>query len=210
MTPDQTTLTKIVPLLAALGFRKRAGQILTIDIADDVLGWLGLNRATQGHTKGHFSINPVVGVRHGAVERVVAECRGEKFHEYIPATISTSLGYLLPEAQYRSWDFGGETTDVVAADLANNVATYGLLFMRETASLSALCQAFEERRGLHEHQLTYRRPVAWLLAGSRARARQIVDESLAKLGHRTDPAADEYRRFADKFVAFTAGVVNPT
>ena len=78
----------VTPLLAELNFRKRAGQIFTAEITDDVLGWLGLNRATRHCPAGEVEINPVVGVRHQGVERIVAECRGEKFHAYQPPTRS--------------------------------------------------------------------------------------------------------------------------
>jgi len=50
--------------LAELGFRKRAGGVFTSDLGDDVLGWLGLNTASE-HVKG-VEVAPVVGVRHGA------------------------------------------------------------------------------------------------------------------------------------------------
>lgn len=81
------------PLLAELGFKKRAGDVFTVDLDEDVLGWLGLNRATEHRPAGEVEINPVVGVRHQVVERIVAECRGEKFHAYQPPTVSTPLGY---------------------------------------------------------------------------------------------------------------------
>src|SRR5690242_10447195 len=92
-------------MLGAYGFRKRAGQVLTAELAPDVLGWIGLNRATKHRAPGEVEINPVVGVRHQAVERLVAELLGIKFHAYVPPTVCTPLGYLLPEARFRSWLF---------------------------------------------------------------------------------------------------------
>jgi hypothetical protein len=64
-------------LLTQLGFRKRAGEIFTIDIAEDVLGWLGFNTATEHYRAGEFEVNPVVGIRHQRVERLVNDLRGE-------------------------------------------------------------------------------------------------------------------------------------
>ncbi len=52
-----------------------------------MLGWLGLNRASTHDAGTAVELFPVVGVRHQGVERVVAELRGEKFHQYIPATV---------------------------------------------------------------------------------------------------------------------------
>lgn len=58
--------------LGSLGLRKRAGAVFTMDIEDDVVGWLGLNTATEHHV-GAVEVHPVVGVRHQLVERLVAQ-----------------------------------------------------------------------------------------------------------------------------------------
>lgn len=46
-----------------------------------------------------------------------------------------------------------------------------------------------------KHQVMYRRPVAWLLAGNPQQARNILNETLAELADRSDVAAEEFRRF---------------
>lgn len=78
-------LEAALPLLANIGFRKLAGDVFTLALTPDVIGWLGLNRATQHRGLGEVEINPVVGVRFQEVERLVAECRGEKV-PCLPAT----------------------------------------------------------------------------------------------------------------------------
>lgn len=186
----------MAPLLAGLGFKKRAGEVFTAGVGDDALGWLGLNRATQHRSAGEVEINPVVGVRHQGVERMVAECRGEKFHPYQPPTVSTPLGYLMPDGRYRAWVFSNDPpVDVVAREITRSIEEHGLPFMRSTAALPELCRRLEEGMGF-EHQLVYRRPVALLIAGHPQRAREDLDDALAKLGDRDDLAADELRRFA--------------
>jgi hypothetical protein len=183
-------------LLTQLGFRKRAGKIFTIDIVDGVLGWLGLNTATEHRRVGKFEVNPVVGVRYEKIERLVTELRGEKFHAYAPPTLSTPLGYLLPECRFRTWVFGPGHTSEAAVEIIGAISNYGLPFMRLMSQLSELCRELDKDRG-HAHQFDYRRPVAWMLAGRPARARQAIDESLSRLGDRSDPAAQELRRFCD-------------
>lgn len=182
--------------LTELGFRKRAGDVFTIDLAPDILGWLGLNRAAQHRVAGEVEINPVVGVRFQEVERIVAECRGEKLHAYQPPTISTPLGYLLPEARYRAWVCTPHDAASAAADMAAVITEHALPFMRSVNDLPALCRRLEGRGGL-EHQLIYRRPVAFFLAGEVSRARTLLEDTVAGLGTRTDAAAVELRRFAD-------------
>lgn len=183
--------------LEAVGFKKRAGQVFTMEVGDGVLGWLGLNRANRHRPPGEVEINPVVGVRHQAVEQVVAELRGEKFHPYQPPTVSTPLGYLMPGERYRAWVLttGAEHE---AADLVDAVEKYAVPFMTATSDLATLCQRLDERMGF-DHQLVYRRPAARLLAGDSPRARELLEAAAADLGDRDDAAAAEFRRFADAF-----------
>ena len=196
-----TTMTKTnnvehaLPLLAKIGFRKRAGDVFTLDLAPGVLGWLGLNQATQRRGPGEVEINPVVGVRFQDVERLVAECRGEKYHAYQPPTISSPLGYLMPEKRYMAWVFAPGRSEAVAGDMANAIATHGVAFMRSVVDLVELRRRLEDRFGF-EHQLAYRRPAAALVAGDARQARALLDEALESIGARTDLAAADFRRFA--------------
>ncbi len=182
-------------MLAKLGFRKRANAVFTMEIANDLLGWLGLNRATKHRQPREVEINPVVGVRHQGIERLVAELRKETFHAYQPPTISTPLGYLLPESRYRAWIFAPDRSASTARDMVSAIERYGVSFMRSIVDFRDLRNALDKGIGI-EHQLVYRRPVAQFLAGDLGRARQTLDDSLASLGERSDLAAAEFRRFA--------------
>lgn len=182
-------------VLAELGFKKRAGDVFTLDVDEEVLGWLGLNRATRHRPAGEVEINPVVGVRHQGVERIVAECRGARFHAYQPPTVVVPLGYLLPEARYTAWFFGaGVSADDVARDMSAAIERHGLPFIHSTTALPELCRRLEEGLGF-EHELAYRRPVALLLAGENRRAREELEATLTELDDRADLTAEELRRF---------------
>ena len=195
----ETALESVTPLLAQMGFKKRSGWLFTTELEPDVLGWLGLNRATEHRAKGEVEVNPVVGVRFQRVERLVAELRGEKFHGYIPPTINRPIGYLLPEAKYRGWIFGPGRANDTAKDMVSIVEKYGLPFMRSIRGLSELLQMLEARYGF-DHLIMYRRPVTCFLAGDTAQARTLVEESLAAIGVREDLAAAEFRKFAAAFL----------
>ncbi len=186
----------VTPLLADLGFKKRGGEIFTIDLTPGVFGWLGLNRATEHRAPGEVEINPVVGVRFQEVERIVAECRGEKFHAYVPATICRPLGYLMPENRYTAWIFAAERAREVAAQMAAAVASFGVPFMRSVVGFRELDQRLVDGFGF-DHQIVYRRPVAALLAGDVSHARNLLDEATTAMATRTDTAAIEFRKFAE-------------
>jgi len=185
----------IVAALAKIGLKKRAGYVFTLDLAPNVLGWLGLNRATRHHGPGEVEINPIIGVRFQDIERLVAECRGEKFHAYQPPTIGSPLGYLTPQNKYMAWMFVPGRSEEVATDMANAIAMHGVPFMRSALDLADVRPRLQERFGVAD-QLDYRRPAASLLAGDVEQARALLDNSLATLGARTDLAAEDFRRFA--------------
>lgn len=191
-------LDAALALLAKMGFKNRAGDVFTLDLAPGVLGWLGLNRGTQHHGPGEVEINPVLGVRFQEVERLVAQCRGEKFHAYLPSTISSPLGYLMPEKKYMAWLFTPGRCEEVAIDMANAIANHGVP-LRSVVDLAELRRRLQDRFGF-EHQLAYRPPVAAVaafLAQDVGQARAQPDDALAAIGARTDLAAADFSRFAE-------------
>ena len=187
------------PKLEELRFRKRAGEIFTGQLAEEVLGWIGLNTATKRREIGEIEVNPVVGVRFQEVERIVAQLLGETFHGYVPPTISSPLGYIMPAGMYRAWVFGpGRANEAVAEEMACAVRDHALPFMISGTRLEELCRRLDAGLGL-EHQVMYRRPVAWLLAGDVGKSKTILNRYLEELGDRKDAAAGQFRRFATSF-----------
>ena len=185
------------PLLR-LGFRKRSGPIFTTELAPDVLGWLGLNTATGHEPAGSVEVNPVVGVRHQVVERTIARLVGEAFHPYLPPTIRTSIGYVMPESTYTAWYIadGGPPSEV--DDLVRAVERHGLAYMQEHTTLSAVGEAAERGDATApEYQL----PVLRLLLGRATAARNGLAADVEGLGDRRDPGAERLRAFARAFAA---------
>jgi hypothetical protein len=197
MVSTRDVLTVSKPPLGAVGFRKRAGRVFTVDLVSEieVVGWLGLNCASK-HLGDAVEVNPVVGVRNQPVERLVAELRGMKFHAYQPPTVSVSLGYLMPEGRYRGWVFELEEMEQVASAMAGAIAEYGRSYMQETTSLDSLLLQISKRRG---HFLEYRRPVVLSLLGRHSEALSDVERTVADLGDRQDDAAQNLRSFGAAF-----------
>jgi hypothetical protein len=182
--------------LEALGFRKRAGQIYTAEITNDVLGWLGLNKATKHQRPGQFEVNPVVGVRHQPLERLVAELTGQQLHEYKPPTVSTPIGYLLPQRKYTSWTINEQPDRAAIQDFGDAVRDYALPWMRSLTELPQLRRATEDRMG---YQLEYRLPVVLALMGKPAEARQTLTATVKLIDGREDAAASDFRQFVARF-----------
>ena len=180
--------------LAPLGFRRRAQGVVTLDVAEDVLGWLGLNRAIRS---GILKVNPVVGVRHQRVERLVAELTGVRFHPWLPPTLSSHLGYLMPQRAYVPWTVRAvEEVPAVAAAMAAAVQQHGLPFVQANASLATLAASLAGGMGMPE-QVGYRLPVVWHLLGDDARAEAALAQQVGWQGEGDHPAAREFRAFAE-------------
>ncbi len=188
--------------LEGLGFHKSAGHVYTMELADGVLGWLGLNKATQHRRPGEVEVNLVVGVRHQRVQRLIAELTGEPFHEFLPPTVSTPIGYVMPAGRYTAWLVGAAGGADVTENLVAAVHQFGLPFMRDLVDLGNVRDAIDKRLG---NDREYTLPVVLRLLGDEFAARAALDGAVDALGPRQDAAAARMRRFAEAFRAVRAG-----
>jgi len=199
--------------LRGLGFtRRRYGYI--IEVTPEVLGWVGLNRdVRRGDNK--LLINPVLGIRHQAVEREVARRRGEKFHPHFPPTISAPLSQLArgPFSEftkrgthYLFEEVREKKLERQVKKMVDTIATYAFRFFKAHSSLQALAAALRLGDYGFPHQLVYRVPVALTLLGQDSDALDAVRASVAELGDREDLAAQKFRAFADTFISHSSTV----
>ncbi len=184
--------------LARAGFQKRKADIYTSTVNEEVIGWLGLNKAL--YRGGVLQINPVVGVRHQKLESRVAELLGQKPHQYIPASISTNVGYLMPEQKYVAWSFQEDANcDAPVAEMVAAIGRFGRPFMEQNATLATLHNALlNSKRGTPPDQLDYRIAAAADLLRKHTEAKAFVDAKLREIGSRNDEAAEWFRKFATK------------
>ncbi|HSO93956.1 MAG TPA: hypothetical protein VLS53_05740 [Candidatus Dormibacteraeota bacterium] len=187
----------ITDALAEAGFRKRRTGILTLPVSADVLGWLGLNKGYDSATSV-LRINPVVGIRYQKLERALASLLDQPFHDYIPASLSSPLGYLMPEKRFTTWPFtANDDPAPTAAMLAQAISNYGVPFIRRNATLEALYATVTSNPGIGiPTQVASRVPVLCLLLGKPGEAEQRVAAELSRMGNRDDQASRFYRRFA--------------
>lgn len=185
-------------LLCETGFSKRRNEIFTFELNEETIGWVGLNRAIHRGDR-LLEVNPVVGVRHQPLERRIATLRKEKFHAYIPPTVSVHLGYLMPDRTYVPWLFSMEKDKVsLATKMVESLNEYGRPFMEANQSLEAICRTMETSGFGVPHQLTYRLPVAYFLLGNSRRAEEYLKPEERKLLGRTDLAAQQYLMFSKR------------
>ena len=184
----------LVPNLEAEGFKKRAGEIFTIELAEGFIGWLGLNRAK--HPQGGVELNPVVGVRCQELEGLLSTILKVRPHKYVPPTVSISLGYLMPEQRYRSWIFEENTIISLGADMTKAIVRYGVPFMNSASSLGEVGASLDSPRFSSAEHAMYRRPLIKWLLGDREGALQVCASCCRQFDQRDDPAAEHFRQFA--------------
>jgi hypothetical protein len=185
--------------LAVLGFEKQKPGLLTIRITEDVLGWLGLNKAVRGQAGG-LEINPVVGVRSQPVEKLVADLSGTPFDKFVPATLAGNIGYMMPANKYRPYNFSTSTPlETVVKELVDDLRRYGLPFIRNHTEMVALVKGLHTSRFAIRFMADYRIPAGLFLLGQLDEAEAYLKAKLADLGDRRDPAALRYKVFAATF-----------
>ena len=176
--------------------RRRRPGIFTWELADDFVGWAGMNRATQGRG-GAIDVGPVVGVRHGRCEAIVARLQDRRDNRVTPPTLSVQLGYVMPDREYRAWRFDDPATAPrVAEELVAAVREHGVNWAAEYADLERIYREGLGQYSFEEHRM-YREPVlAWLL-GRPQEADERLQAWLKALGERDDLAARDYRAVAE-------------
>jgi len=200
MAPSNSLIAESLQLVALrlqrLGFAGSSG-VYTIPVDDQIDGWVGLNEARD---RGDcFELNPFVGVVHHALERKVAELTGRTSSEPSPS-VTSHLAYLLPGSAGRSkpWRFcKSEDLAGEADSLTRAVADYALPFMRELSAPDRLAQAIRDLS--FEEARAERLPVIYWLAGDKERAREVLQDEVARV--ETDPseAGAQFRGFAKRF-----------
>ena len=148
-----------------------------------------------------MGINPVVGVRHERIERMVEEFLGESESRFGP-TLSTAVGYLMPEGRYLEWLFESAPFDYQSQcrRMVKAVEVYGIPFMKANSALEGILRDLEQLRFSSRDTAIYRLPIAHLLAGKTGLAVSYVNKQMKELGDRNDLAARQYKLFASRLL----------
>jgi hypothetical protein len=182
--------------LVRLGARKK-WNVYVLPLRENVSGWIGLGRLTNcgPHRVG---ISPTVGVRHEQIESIIK--RLSEWKRPAP-TISTNVGYLMPERGYIEWIFESSPFDYMAEaeKVAKTIGLHGLPFMKANSSLDTIVDDLESLLFTYKESAAYRLPAAYLVAGKRDRAIAYVQRHQESLVGNPD-AADRYGRFAKALV----------
>lgn len=182
--------------LARIGFRpKRRGIYLQSGPDKAVSGWLGLNTATF-RMPASLEVNPVVGVRHAALEQEMIRLDGRRAP--FPA-VTISLGYLMPDKKFRSWEFTADNQSSAAEELAAAIEVWGQPFIRRFSAWNTFAAEIGASGLLLEHDAPKVLAIVHALNGETPAANDLVQQELGRIAGMNDAYALSYRAFADKF-----------
>jgi hypothetical protein len=137
-------LSREIPKMARgpiekIGFFNVKGGIFRLNLTNDTSGWLGLPGATKKSGGRLFEINPVIGVRHQPLEKLTSELEGLPYDEYIPPSIMTPIGYIMPEKIFIGWRFIQETHhEKRIQEMVDAIIDYGLPYIMANDSLEKM------------------------------------------------------------------------
>lgn len=175
--------------LRAKGMRKHKQGIFTREINEDVNGVVGFNCAT----KGGLSINPIIGVRHEPLERLLAELKGCDFIPYNADTIAFPIGYLSKPKDYKRWYFEqGRDNAVTVANMLDEITTVGFGYMEANQTIEAMCERIAKDGHFMMNSDVYQLPVGYLMLGRFDEAERVVREYLAKIAAHKRPTIEEH------------------
>jgi len=173
---------------------RRGNNIFMRDAAPGVRAWVGLNTVSAG-LPTVFSINPVVGVRHEELEGLREELCGNGKPDINP-TLARPLGYLLPEGQYREWEFvpGGDHA-AVAEKFCGLIEEYGSVFISRLTDWAELSRELEYGTLVVDHVRPTVAPLAKVMNGDGVGALAVIDAELGRIAGQEDFYTRAYRPF---------------
>jgi len=178
--------------LAEMGFRRQRKEVYFLDISKEACGQLWLNEVSYAGVC--ITVFPIIGIRHEKIESEVVRFSGLSRKCFSSATIQKGLGYLMPEENYKNWEFSHETDiSQVADDMCLAISTYGIPFISANVSLEQVCKKLEENYCLLP-TMVFRLPVAYLLLGQLTKAERCLKKFVKEESEFGDPKS--YNKFA--------------
>ncbi len=185
--------------MRSIGWQPRAAGWFTMRIADGFLGVIAIGAASKHCERGTALITLHVGIRDEASEEVVSRLCDGKDGGYHQRSVTTSIGYLMPECRWREWLITPDNADAVASELAGAAVEYGEPYLRRLASDRAkLLDGVWDDRHVGQPAGVCRVVVYRARYLDSKSALAYLDEEVAALGSRTDLAADVVRKMAPR------------
>jgi hypothetical protein len=128
------------------------------------------------------------------------ESAGETTARHYVSSLARATGIKLNPWKV-SYDASNEEIEEVAQSLAAAVRDYAIPFIESHSDLRSLMIAMMKEYLLEFPQQRVRMTIGFHLLRDEERARELLDDTIAGLGDRSDPAAEKLRAFASAYHA---------
>ena len=187
--------------MQAIGWTPRAAGWFTAPLAPGFVGVVAVIIASEHATPGTAEATLSVRLRREDVQPVVRDLLEDLVKDggYRSSTTTTSIGYLMPGRSWRTWLATPETAAFLAAELAAAIRDYARPYLdRLAADPALLVEAVKSSAIMGSASGPCTVAVTLARLGRPDEGWTFVQQHVTSLGSRTDPAARETQRMADR------------
>lgn len=173
--------------LSDLGFKKKGYDFIK-PINNNLIRTIGFGKTSYA-VKGHTLINPFVGVGYRDVNELYANLCNVKYCEC--PTMWQGLGYLMPEDEYKEWDFINDgNNDEVLSDMLSNLFHYGEFYWTRLSNFGELFNAvYVREKGLLNDRRERLLPILYYMKGEKENGIKFIQETIERRSKR--PTGEE-------------------
>ena len=180
--------------LSNFGFKQK-GYDFVKPISDNIIHTIGFGKSVYA-VKGHTLINPFIGVGYRDINKLYADLCDVKFCEC--PTLWQGLGYLMPENDYKEWDFINDgNNDEVLSDMFTNLFHYGEQYWIRLSDFDELFNAvYIREKGLLNDRRERLLPILYYMKGEKEKGIKFIQETIERRSIR--PTDEELLAGRDK------------
>jgi hypothetical protein len=147
-------------------------------ISEDSIGTIGFG--IHSHL-GTLFINPVIGVINNYVEELYSKLTGIDTVSIFFPTISTPIGYLMPENIFLEWEYS-EQKDItyLNSTLISAIEKFGFPFMEKYKAQDELLTCFKQNKFINNQSKDYRLPILYYIMGEKGKGLDVIKSSLER------------------------------
>ena len=196
----RAVLTRCRHSLEELGFEYLGRSWYEIMLTSETRGLVALPSTTYRDDPCVY-VNPSIGVRHEALDKLISGLSGRSDSKYAAATISLALGYATAGKTFKSFVFcPGVDIEPIIKHLKVDISQDGMTWLREHADLETMGRDLRDLKNVTRDRARFNLPAALFLLGDLKGARSEIQRGLAELSNTENLYAEQYRTFAAAFL----------
>ena len=187
-----------------MGFKKKKFNYFK-QINDNVFYTLSFSFLTK-YSDGNIGVDVIVGVLNKTIEDLKFKLTGLNNFDLMLPTISTQIGYLMPDKNYKKWNFveKKDNSDILN-DLLNSIQIYGNEYFEKYMDINQIFNLIEKGgTGVLNHNRDRCLPILYYLKGEKQKGLEFIETAIER---QSTPVSDEERTFLQKLAGKNGQVI---